>query len=149
MAALVCGCGTLVPLQTMNRGEEGWKLQQGQGIWKGENAADELVIGFALATHPDGRAQLQVFKEILLLATVQIGSSHWVVDEPLRKRRVSGRVVDGEALRPPTREAWLQLVLGLSGSTIDGAWKLERNGTERVLFQNSATGERMELFFEL
>jgi hypothetical protein len=149
LAALVlCGCRTLAPIQSFDVDEAGWTLKRGQGIWRSEGNGDELVIDFTFATHIDGRIHFQVFKEVLPLVTVQIVESHWLVDEPLRKRRTGGEVVGGEALKSPARAGWLQLALGLGNRRTVSQWQLTRTGSQKAVFENTKTGERMELFFD-
>ncbi len=146
---LLLGCRTTESLETFDTSQAGLVFRQGQAVWKQDATSPGLVLGFTIATHRDGRAQVQVFKEIILLATVQIGSEHWIVEDPLRRKRSVGEVVDGEVQEPPGRERWLQLTLGLSGRPVRPPWIRERQEDGEILIRNADTGERIELFFDL
>lgn len=143
------GCRTAESLETFDTNQAGWVFRQGQAVWKQDATAPGLVLGFNIATHRDGRTQVQMLKEIILLATVQIGPAHWVLEDPLRRRRTVGAMVNGEVRETPGRARWLQVALGLSDRPVHPPWILERPDAGEVVIRNPETGERIELFFDL
>src|ERR1044071_2118887 len=55
-------CGTARPLPAVNLSEPGWRVQQGQAIWRTRKNAPEVAGELMVATHPGGRTFLQFTK---------------------------------------------------------------------------------------
>ena len=137
--ALLCGCQTSRQSLFTVSGD-GWRVQQGQALWRPQRGLPEFGGDLVLARDDAGRCLIQFDKTPMAILSAQITTNRWLIKFPQRNYRFSGR---GDA---PKRFSWLYLPAALAGkplpkelhfaTTADGGWRLE----------NSRTGETVEGF---
>ena len=125
---LTTGC------QTANRSlftiaGPGWKVQEGQALWRPRRGMPELGGEVLLARHADGACLVQFAKTPLPLVLAQTTRTNWLIQFPPRHMGFGGRHT------PPQRFAWLYLHCLLAGEPLgadlrgecrpDGHWRLE------------------------
>ena len=135
----LCGCQTSKQSLFTTAGP-GWRVQQGQALWRPQRGTPEFGGDFVLASDDAGRCLIQFDKTPLSLVSAQTTATQWLIRFPQRQMTLSGR---GSG---PTRFVWLYLPDALAGKSLppplhfehkpDGGWRLE----------NSRTGETLEGF---
>ena len=138
LAALVAGCRTPPPLPPADLSAPGWRVQQGQAIWKPTRTRPELAGELLCATNANGNFFVQFSKPPFNLATAQMINGQWQIEFGNNVRRWTSR---GE---PPSRFAWLQLSRALSGATLKNNWRFTRTAPDAWCLENSRTGEILE-----
>jgi hypothetical protein len=135
----LCGCQTSTP-SLFNATGPGWRVQQGQALWRPESGRPEFGGDLVLARDDAGRCLIQFDKTPMAILSAQITTNRWLIKFPQREMSFSGRGAGW------TRFAWLYLPAALDGKPLpknfkfaqkpDGGWRLE----------NSRTGETVEGF---
>src|SRR5213593_2130154 len=68
VSVLGCGaCRTAPPLAPANLSEPGWRIREGQAVWRPKIEAPEIAGELLVATHPNGQTFLQFTKTPLPL----------------------------------------------------------------------------------
>jgi hypothetical protein len=138
-AMLAAGCRTSrEPLFTTSG--PGWRVREGQALWRPRATMPQIAGEIIVATHPDGRWTAQFTKTPLPLVAAQRDSSRWLIEFPPRKMSFAG------GGGPPTRFAWLYLVPALNGEQLPRGYKLESTADGQWAFENTRSGERLEGF---
>jgi hypothetical protein len=142
LVVLLClSCRTLPPLPPADFAWPGWRLQQGQALWKPSRAAPELAGDLLLATNSDGSCVVQFSKTPFSLATAQVADDAWQI--VFGDNRHSWR---GQGL-PPPRFAWFQLPHALAGLEPPRPWRFSRRADNSWRLENARTGEVLEGMF--
>jgi hypothetical protein len=142
LSLLLPACRLAPPLGTIDLSGAGWKVQQGQAVWKPQKNAPELAGDLLIATnHINQRAVVQFTKTPLPLVVAQTTSNSWQIEIPAQKKFYSGYG------RPPARLGWFFLPNALAGTVPPKPWSFTRDGEKWVL-ENSSTGQRIEGFLE-
>lgn len=138
LSLLLCGCQT--PKSLFAVSGPGWRVQQGQALWRPRADAPEFGGDLVMARDDDGRCWIQFDKTPMEILSAQVTSNRWLIKFPQRKMSFSGR--------PPVswRFTWLYLPAALDREplpqfirftpTPGGGWRLA----------NSRTGETVEGF---
>lgn len=132
------GCVSVPRLPPVNLSEPGWKVYQGQAVWRSKKDAPELVGELVVATNPDGRSFVQFTKTPLPFFVAQTTSNSWQFEVVPQHKIYSYRG------RPPARLLWPNLPARLSGAPPPKNWHWQRLENGSFRFQNSATGESLE-----
>jgi len=138
MAILATGCRTAPPLPPADFSAPGWRVQQGQAVWKPSSSRPELAGDLLLATNANGDSFVQFSKIPFPLATAQISGSQWQIEFGADKFSWHGSGT------PPDRFAWFQLPRALLGQNLDGNWHFENVMTNSWRLENPRTGETLE-----
>jgi hypothetical protein len=138
--ALFTGCQTPTESDLFTTTEPGWRVQEGQALWRPRRGMPELGGDIVMASRADGRCVIQFIKTPMSLVLAQTSLTNWLVQFPPRQIGFKGRG------SPPKRFAWLYLHSALAGEPLpaafqfgqkpDGGWKLE----------NTRSGESVEGF---
>jgi hypothetical protein len=133
---LSMGCAT-APLAPANLSAAGWRVQQGQAVWRPTQNRREIAGDLIMATNTDGDCFIQFTKTPLTLATAQIAGGRWQLE--FGNDQYSWRGSGG----PPDRFVWFQLPRAFSGAPLRGDWHFQTsaNGWQ---FDNLRTGEKLE-----
>jgi hypothetical protein len=137
---LATACRTLPPLPPVNLSEPGWKLQQGQALWRSKRDAPEIAGEIVFATHPSGRTMLQLTKNPLPFVSVQISGEAWQIEFVPQHRRFSGRGT------PTPRLLWIHLSRALNGTKPPAPLKFEQTEPHGFTLENPRTGESISGF---
>ena len=142
VSIVLISCQTMPPLEPADLSAPGWRVRQGQGVWKPSSARLELAGEIILATRDDGDYFVQFSKTPLTLAVAQKQGPRWRIDFGQGQRHWSGIGT------PPGRFCWFELPLAMSAPAkpLDHGWKLVPRDDGNWLLENSQTGERIEGF---
>jgi hypothetical protein len=133
------GCRTATtPLFTVSG--PGWRLQQGQALWRPRRGFPELAGDLVLASHQDGRCLIQFAKTPMSLVFTQTTPTNWLIQFPAGRRSFAGR------RKPPAHFAWLYLQTALSGGRLPAPLRFERKSDGGWRLENIRTGETLEGF---
>lgn len=137
---LLAGCRTACETPLFTATGPGWRVQEGQALWRPGREFPELGGELVVASHEDGCCSIEFAKTPLPLVLAQTTHTNWLIEFPPRRMSFAGRH------RPPSRFAWLYLSAALSGEPLpsgfrfrwkpDGGWRLE----------NTRSGETVEGF---
>lgn len=129
-------CRTAHPLAPADFSSPGWRLLQGQAIWRPSKGRPELAGDFLLAVNADGDYVIQFSKTPFALASAQVAAGRWQIE--LARHSWRGRGA------PPTRFLWFQLPLVLDGAPAAVPWRLTRRADRSWRLDNAGTGEFLE-----
>lgn len=138
IAVLAAGCRTAPPLPPVDFSAPGWRVQQGQAVWKPTRARPELTGELLFATNANGNFFVQFSKPPFNLATAQMMNGQWRIEFGNSKRRWNGRN------EPPGRFAWFQLPRAVAGEVLKANWRFTLTGTDTWRLENPGTGEFLE-----
>jgi len=137
-AAAVFGCRTAPPLPPADFSAPGWRVQQGQAVWKPSASRPELAGDLLLATNANGNFFIQFSKIPFPLATAQVSDDQWQIEFGADKFSWHGHGA------PPNRFAWFQLPHALLGENLEGGWQFKNVATNSWRLENPRTGETLE-----
>ncbi len=135
---LGAGCRTANPLPPADFSAPGWRVQQGQAVWKPSSSRPELAGDLLLATNVNGNFFIQFSKMPFPLATAQVSGEQWQIEFGADKYSWHGRG------KPPNRFGWFQLPCALRETNGGGGWKFTRVESNSWRLQNPRTGETLE-----
>jgi hypothetical protein len=138
LAALVCLCGCRTPQSLFTATGSGWRIQQGQALWRPKSGLPEFGGDLVLARNPDGRELIQFDKTPMSIMFAQITSNRWLIRFPQRQLGFSGHEP------APTRFAWLYLPAALDGKPLPSRFQFERKPDGNWRLENTRTGEIIE-----
>src|SRR5436190_15911348 len=84
-------CRTLPSLAPVDLKEPGWKVREGQAVWRMKRRAPEIAGEILLAVHRDGRSFVQFTKTPFPLMIAQSSPDRWQVQMPTENKSYSGR----------------------------------------------------------
>jgi len=132
-----CGCRTT---NLFTASGPGWRVQQGQALWRPERGLPEFGGDLVLAEDNNGRALIQFDKTPLSMVFAETTSNRWLIRFPQRQMNFSGRAP------APTRFAWLYLSAALAGKPVPSPLHFERKPDGGWRLENSKTGETLDGF---
>lgn len=135
---LCAGCRTASPLPPADFSTPGWRVQQGQAVWKPSSSRPDLAGDLLLATNVNGNFFIQFSKIPFPLATAQVSGDQWQIQFGADQYSWHGRGT------PPSRFGWFQLPRALRDENPGGNWQFTRVETNSWRLQNSHTGETLE-----
>jgi hypothetical protein len=138
IAVFVAGCRTAPPLPPADFSAPGWRVRQGQAIWKPSSSRPELAGDLLFATNTNGDFFVQFSKMPFSLATAQTSGEQWQIEFGADEYSWHGRGT------PPNRFAWFQLPRALPGANPDGNWRFKNVTTNSWRLENPHTGETLE-----
>jgi hypothetical protein len=133
---LCVSCRTGPPLPPADFSSPGWKLRQGQALWKPSKSRPELAGDLLLATNANGDCVIQFSKIPFTLASAQVADGRWQIDLARHSWRGHGA--------PPTRFLWFQLPRLLAGAPAGGPWRFTSQADHSWRLDNSGSGEFLE-----
>ena len=138
LAVIVTSCRTAPPLPPADFSAPGWRVQQGQAVWKLSSNRPELAGDLLLATNVNGKFFVQLSKIPFPLATAQISGNQWQIEFGADKFSWRGNGT------PPSRFVWFQLPRALLGENLNGNWQFKNATTNSWRLENPRTGETLE-----
>jgi hypothetical protein len=141
LLGLGTSCHTTTPLSPANVSAPGWRIQQGQAVWKPTRKRPDLTGELLLATNANGDFLVQFSKPPFTLATAQRAGDRWQIEFG------SGDYSKRGGGQSPTRFVWFQLPVALTGAAAGRDWHFERIATNSWCLENLRTGERLEGVF--
>ena len=137
---LSAGCRTAGKAPLFTATGPGWRVQEGQALWKPGRQFPELGGELVMASHEDGRCVVQFAKTPLPLVMAQTTRTNWRIEFPPRRMSFGGRQP------PPVRFAWLYLAAALSGDPLPSALRFQRKPDGGWRLENTRSGESVEGF---
>lgn len=140
-AFLACGgCYTAPKAPLFTASGPGWRVQEGQALWRPNRDFPELGGELVMARDNYGRCMIQFAKTPLALVQTQTTREKWRIEFPPRRMRFGGK------LPPPTRFAWLYLPAALSGQPLPDRFHFEQKADGGWRLENTRSGETVEGF---
>jgi hypothetical protein len=137
---LFVGCRTTPQTPLFVAEGPGWRVQEGQALWRPGRQYPELAGDLVMATHEDGRCAIQFAKTPLPLVLAQTTRTNWLIEFPPQRMGFRGH-------RPsPTRFAWLHLSAALAGESLPKALRFQRKPDGGWRLENPRSGEMVEGF---
>lgn len=137
LTVFLTACNT-VPLPPTNFSETGWKIQQGQAVWRAKNNSPEIAGELLLATNADGRTVLQFTKTPFPFVIAQTTPKSWQLEVPAQNKKYSGPGT------PPKRIGWFHLPPALKGIAPPKPWIFHNPESENWHLENTSSGEMIE-----
>lgn len=136
---LLCvSCRTATLLPPADFSSPGWRLRQGQAVWKPPGSRPELAGDLLLAVNTNGNYVVQFTKTPFTLASAQVADGRW------RIYFGAGQHSWGGQGAPPARFVWFQLARVLAGSPAEAPWKFTPSADHSWRLENLGTGEFLE-----
>ena len=133
---LSCGCRT-TPQNLFAVSGPGWRVQQGQALWRPANGLPQFGGDLVFAGDTNGCSFVEFDKTPLTLVAAEITPARWQVRFPQQQSFYAGNTPG------PTRLIWLYLPAALAGKSLpsplhfenkpDGGWRLENFQTGETL----------------
>jgi hypothetical protein len=141
LAVLVLACGCRTTTQSLfTASGPGWRVQQGQALWRPERGLPQFGGDLVLAGDANGRSLVQFDKTPLAMVFAQTTPDRWLIRFPPRQLGFTGH---GPG---PTRFVWLYLPAALAGNRLPSPLHFERKPDGGWRLANSRTGETLEGF---
>jgi hypothetical protein len=137
---LCAGCRTATQSPLFTASGSGWRVQEGQALWRPGRRYPELGGELVMASHEDGRCTIQFTKTPLPLVLAQTTRTNWLIASPPRRMSFAGHRA------PPTRFAWLYLYAALSGDSLPSTLRFQRKPDGGWRLENTRSGETVEGF---
>ena len=123
------GCRTAHPFPPLDVSAPGWRVQEGQAVWKPPGKRPELAGDFLVATNQNGNFFVQFSKTPFPLVTASVTGAEWQIQFGADTYSWHGRG------RPPQRFVWFKLPAALLTAPDPG----------RLWLSNPRTGETLEV----
>jgi len=137
---LSAGCRTASEAPSFTVTGPGWRVQEGQALWRPGRQFPELGGELVMASHEDGRYVIEFAKTPLPLVLAQTTRTNWLIGFPARRMSFAGR-------RPlPARFVWLYLPMALAGDSLPSALRFQRKADGSWRLENTRSGETVEGF---
>ena len=137
---LLGGCRTAPHAPLFVATGPGWRVQQGQALWRPGSQLPELAGELLVASHDDGRCAIQFAKTPLPLVLAQTTRTNWLIEFPPRRMSFEG------CHPPPIRFAWLHLSAALAGEPLPSPLRFQRKPDGGWRLENPRSGETVEGF---
>ncbi len=128
------------PLPPADLSQGGWKVQQGQAVWRAKKTSPEIAGELFLATNATGRTVIQFTKTPFPFIIAQTATNSWQLEVPAQNRKYSGPG------KPPARISWFHLPRALNGIVPPAPWVFQKLENENWSLENKSSGERIEGF---
>jgi hypothetical protein len=137
LGLLLCvSCRTAHPLPPADFASPGWRLRQGQAVWRPSKSRPELAGDLLLAVNANGNYVIQFSKTPFTLATAQVADGRWQIELARHFWRGKGA--------PPKRFVWFQLAPALDGALARAPWRFANQPNQSWRLDNAGTGEFLE-----
>jgi len=137
LLAACAGCGT-AGIEHISTTGPGWKVQEGQAVWRPDRNRPELSGDMVVAICSDNSYVFDFSKTPLPVVHGQTTATNWLIEFPAAKLGFGGRN------QPPTRFTWLYLQKALSGQPLPKRFQFTRNSEGSWRLENTRTGEFIE-----
>ena len=128
------------PIPKANLSEPGWKIFQGQAVWKSNRDAPEISGEILLAEKSDGENFVQFTKTPFPFAIAQSTTNAWRLEIPMQNKSYAAPG------RTPSRVIWFQLARAVAGQPLKKPWTW-RESEDDWRLENSATGQSLAGYF--
>ena len=140
LTILMLGCGCRTATAPFAASGPGWRVQEGQALWRPRALMTELGGDLVMASHEDGRCVIQFTKTPLPLVMAQTSRTNWFIEFPAQKLSFAGRGA------PPARFTWLHLSAAFSGKPLPAPLAFQRKPKGAWRLENTRSGETLDGF---
>jgi hypothetical protein len=137
---LCSGCRTPRASDLFATTGPGWRIQEGQALWRPRKGMPELGGDIVMASNSDGRCVVQFMKTPMSLVLAQTSRTNWLIEFPPRNMGFMGKG------SPPKRFAWLHLHAAFVGDTLPPGFGFQRKPDNGWRLENERSGESVEGF---
>lgn len=137
---MLCGGCQTATKSLFTAAGPGWRVQQGQALWRPRRGFPELGGDLVVASHEDGRCLVQFAKTPMTLVSAQTTGTNWLIQFPAGRMSFTGH------RRRPTRFAWLYLHAALTGEQLPPPLRFERGAAGGWRLENTRSGETIAGF---
>ena len=134
-------CRTAAPLPPADLSAPGWRVMQGQAIWRPSRQHAELAADLMVATNSTGDYLVQLTKDPFPIVTAEAVGGQWQIQFQAGRYSRSGHGP------PPARFPWFQLPRALRGAAPGADWRFEWVNPNAWRLENPVTGESLEGVF--
>ena len=139
-AMLSSGCRTTTGTSLFTTSGPGWRVQEGQALWRPGRGMPELAGDLVMASHEDGRCAIEFAKTPMSLVSAQTTGTNWLIQFPAAQMIFAGH------RQPPVRFGWLYLHTALAGEPLPPPLHFERKPDGGWRLENTRSGETLEGF---
>ena len=132
------GCRSGPSLPPADLTAPGWRVQNGQAVWRPGRTRPELAGDLVLATNLTGSLFVQFAKPPFPLALARVEDDRWQIQFGAGAYSRAGRG------QPPPRFVWFQLARALVGATLGRGWRFQHPTPQAWRLENPRTGEWLE-----
>jgi hypothetical protein len=140
LVVLLVGCRTTGKTPLFTAAGPGWRVQEGQALWRPGRQSPELAGELVVARHQGGCSSIEFAKTPLPLVLAQTSGTNWLIEFPARRMSFAGRNP------PPPRFAWLYLSAAISGERLPSGLRFEKKADGGWRLENTRSGETLEGF---
>jgi len=137
---LCSGCRTPRESDLFTTSGPGWRIQEGQALWRPRRGFPELGGDIVMASHADGRCVIQFTKTPLPLVLAQTSRTNWLIEFPPRQMGFMGKG------SPSKRFAWLHLHAALAGDALPSGYRFQHKPEGGWRLENDRSGEALDGF---
>jgi len=135
---LLFSCRTAPPLSPADFSSPGWRLRQGQAVWKSSRTRPELAGDLLLGVNANGNDVIQFSKIPFALASAQVADGRWQIEFGAGQHSWRGQG------KPPKQFIWFQLARILAGMPAEAPWKFTPLADNAWRLENGRTGEFLD-----
>jgi hypothetical protein len=140
VVVLTTGCVTFGGGPRISTSGPGWRVLNGQAVWRPGHNRPELGGDLLVARHENGSYIFDFEKTPLPITMGHATSTNWLIQFPARRFSFGGKG------QPPVRFTWLYLGAALDGKPLPRPFCFERKPDGGWLLQNTNSGESIEGF---
>jgi hypothetical protein len=138
---LACAaCRSMHGFPPVDLSSPGWRVQEGQALWKPTRNRPELAGELLVATNACGDFFLQFTKTPFTVATCQRIGDVWCINLGPSNYSRTGKG------RPPERFAWFALENVLQRGKPSRPWQFDQTAPNEWRLTNSRTGESLQAY---
>lgn len=126
------------PLPPANFNAVGWKVQEGQAVWRAKKTSPEIAGELLLASNSDGRTAVQFTKTPFPFIIAQTTTNSWQIEIPAQNKTYSAPG------KPPNRIGWFHLPNALNGNAPPKPWIFRKSDDGNWRLENKNSGEMIE-----
>lgn len=134
------GCVTFGEATRISTSGPGWRVFNGQAVWRPGRRAPELGGDLVVARHENGSYLFDFEKTPLPMTLGHTTSTNWLIEFPARQYTFAGKG------QPPVRFTWLYLGAALDDKPLPKPLRFERKPDGGWLLENTRSGEIIEGF---
>lgn len=137
LMAVLAGCVTVNSLPEVDLSAAGWKVYNGQALWKPGANKPTLAGDLIAARHVNGDVLINFSKPPFPIFTARTAGNLWQLEFIERGRSYAGRGI------PPQRFVWFLVPDLLEGAAAPGGWEMPERSAGRLSLKNRKTGEEI------
>lgn len=136
------GCSRVVTLPEVDLEDPGWKVQEGQVLWKPRTDRESIAGDLMVAQNTAGDILVSLSKSPFPIFTAQTSGILWRIDFIDRGRSYYGFG------RPPRKFIWFRLPELIDGASAPKGWEVREVADGEWTISNGKTGETIRVVLD-